>query len=131
MIRERVMTNGLYKGVALVVALAIWATTLQSRKDALVTRNVGVEIALSPKQKMVNKVNRTVTVKLAGPRAVIKKLNHEPLIVSKNILNLQAGLNRVTINAEDLNIPKGIKVISITPNEIDLDIKEVDNNEKE
>ena len=124
-LRERVINNWLYKLVALGVAVAIWVTTLHGRKDSILVRNMDLEFLLKPNYVITNVEDRSVRVKLAGARSSLKKLSQTPQTITINLTNEEEGQKRVTLRPTDIQLPTGVKLISLSPNEIELIIKEV------
>jgi YbbR domain-containing protein len=124
-LREKVINNWLYKLVALAVAVAIWVTTLHGRKDSILVRNMDLEFLLKPNYVITNVEDRTVRVKLAGARTSLKKLSQTPQTITINLTNEEEGQKRVTLRPTDIPLPTGVKLISLSPNEIELIIKEV------
>jgi len=124
-LREKMVNNWLYKVVALSVALAIWVTTLHGRKDTMLLRNIDLEFILRPNLVITNLDDRTVRAKVAGPRSALKKYAQNAQSVSINLTNEEAGIKRVFIRPTDIQLPTGVKLVSLSPSEIELTIKEV------
>ena len=117
--------NWLYKLIALAVASAIWVTTLQSRKDALMERGMEIEFILKPNLAITNFFDRHVIVKVAGPKAGLKKFGQSPQVISVNLASAEAGHLSFILQPGDVGLPVGLKVIKVEPNDFELDIKEV------
>jgi hypothetical protein len=117
--------NWLYKLIALTVALAIWVTTLQSRKETLVIREMEVEFVLKPHLAITNFFERKVKVKVAGPVQAIKKFNQSPQVISVNLFQAEPGVTQFVIRPGDVGLPTGLKLVAVQPNTFELDIKEV------
>lgn len=122
---EQFTNNWIYKSVALIVALAIWATTLHGRKDTLLVRNMDLEFILSPNLSITNIEDRTVRVKISGPRNTLKKFSQTSQAITINLAGTESGHRKIEIRPSDIPMPVGAKLISISPNTFDLDIKEV------
>jgi len=125
LLKENFVNNWLYKVVALTVATAIWVTTLHGRKDTILLRNMELEFILKPSFVVTNVENRLVRVKVSGPRVALKKFAQSGQTISINLVGEVAGNKRVTIRPSDINLPAGVKLISLNPAEIELRIKEV------
>lgn len=121
---ERLTSQWLYKIVSLFVALAIWVTTIQGRKDTIVFKAMDVEFKLKPNLVVTNLEDRTVQVKVSGSRASINKFRQGSQVVSVNLTQEPPGLKRVEIKPSDINLPIGVKLISIQPQALDIEIKE-------
>ena len=117
--------NGSYKAVALVVALVLWMT-MQGRRDTVLTREMDMQVLLSPNLAITNPIPQVVKVEVSGPRVALKKLaeRREPFTV--DLGSAQAGRQLVRLTKNGLNLPLGAKVLSIQPDEFLAVIVEVD-----
>ena len=68
-IAEQIKYNSVYKIVALIVAIAIWMTTLLGRKDTILVRNMEIEFLTRPGLIAVPMDGRELQIRVAGPRA--------------------------------------------------------------
>jgi hypothetical protein len=125
LLRERITSNGIYKTVALIVAIVIWTSTLWTRKDAILIRDMDLEFLLRANHQISNVVDRTVKVKVAGPRTSLKRFVQVSSVVSINLSDETIGLKEVEISSRTLDLPAGVKLLSVTPNRLKVDIKEV------
>ncbi|OFZ11796.1 MAG: hypothetical protein A2Z20_05550 [Bdellovibrionales bacterium RBG_16_40_8] len=123
-LKEHVINNWFYKLVAFFVAIAIWVTTLQGRKDGILWLDMNLEFMLGSSFSIVNSPDKTVRVKVSGPRVALKKFTQSSQVISVNLLNELAGEKKVKIIPEYINLPTGIKLLIIEPSELDLIIKE-------
>ncbi len=122
---ERIASNGVYKTVALIVAIVIWTSTLWSRKDAILVRNMDIEFLLRANHQISNVVERSVKVKVAGQRSSLKRFVQVSNVVSINLSDEVVGLKEVEISSRTLDLPPAVKLLSVTPNRLKVDIKEV------
>ena len=122
---EKISNNGLYKIVALMVAVIIWTTTLWGRKDAILVRDMSVEFMLRANQQIVNVVERSVKVKVAGPRSSLKRFLQGSSVVSINLSDESIGSREVEISSRMLDLPPAVKLLSVTPSRLKVDITEV------
>src|SRR4051812_25712346 len=104
-LKEQLTDNWLYKLVSLTVALSIWATTLHGRKDTILLRNMDLEFVLKPNFGVTNLTDRTVHVKLSGPRNILKKFSQSQQTITLNLSNEEAGEKKVNIHPSDINLP--------------------------
>jgi hypothetical protein len=125
LIKERFTTNLLYKFVALIVALSIWVATLQGRKDFTRIRNVDLQFILKPNLVVTNLDKLSVKLQVSGSRLSLNKLNHSAQPLTLNLIDVGAGHKIIDLKPSDFTLPVGVKLVSISPNQLDLDIKEV------
>lgn len=124
-IKEQVMNNWVYKAVALLVAVAIWATMLHGRKDVILERHMDIEFILKPSLVIANAPDRVVRVKVSGPRNALKKLGQLGQTITVNLVQAEPGRKRVEIRPSDVALPTGVKLLSISPSYLELEIREV------
>ncbi len=124
-IGEQITNNLLYKLVAFFVALAIWVTTTQGRKDTILLRTMDLEFLLKPTLVMTSIIERSVRVKVSGPRASLKKFSQSAQTITLNLNNESAGLKHIEIKPSDLNLPMGVRLVSLQPSSFDLEIKDI------
>lgn len=117
--------NWLYKIVALIVAFAVWATTIYGRKDTIMIKTLNLEYILKPNFALKNEYRRTVQVKVSGPREELNTfaMTATPIVI--NLADRPVGENEISISPSDVAIPLGVKVMAIQPKSIDLVIKKV------
>lgn len=125
LLKEQIIDNWLYKVVALFVAVAIWVTTTQGRKDTILWRNLDIEFILQPNLVVTNMSDRTVRVKVSGPRSSLKKISQATQVVTLNLTHEQAGRRHIEIKPSDINLPMGVKLLSIQPDAFDVDIIDI------
>lgn len=105
-----------YKFVAFAVALVLWATML-GRKDSSLTREMDLQILLSPHIELIGSVPQSVKVEIAGPRVALKKLSQTKEVYTVDLSNAKPGRQMVKLSRDGLNLPLGSRVLSIEPSE--------------
>ena len=124
LIGEQIVSNWLYKLVAFLVALSIWVNS-NYRRDATFWRNIDIEFILKPDHVITNLAERVVRVKVSGPRSSLKKMSQSSQVITKNLTGESTGFKHIDIKPSDINLPTGIKLISINPTGFDVEIKEI------
>lgn len=122
-LKSNLSENMSYKIVALFVTLVLWLTML-SRKDTVVTREMPVQYLISPNHILVNEPKKVARVKVSGRRTALKKFSQNEDGITVDLTRLTLGRHLVRLNQEVLNLPLGVKVLSIEPDEIEANIKE-------
>ena len=115
-IKQKMMDNALYKLVAFVLTLVLWVTIL-GRKDSVMSRDINVEFLLSANHVVSLEKPLTVSVKVSGPRTALKKFSDIDESIVLDLRNRTAGIYTVEIpKSGSLELPLGVKVLSIQPN---------------
>jgi YbbR domain-containing protein len=122
---EQLANNWLYKVVALIVALSIWITTLENKKDVMRSREIRVEFSVAKNLVLTSSIPRAATVKVMGPKILVKRYLKSPFLVNVERLALTAGTHRIELNASDLGLPPGLKIYSVDPKFFDIEIQGV------
>jgi len=119
--KEYLLENGSYKLVALFVTLILWVTIL-GRRDFVLNRELDVEF-LVPRTIAVSGTgaNQRVSVKVSGPRMALKKFAQNPGSVTIDLgRHSEPGPVRAVVSPRMIEVPFGVKVISVTPEEINV-----------
>lgn len=119
------MENGSYKAVALVVALVLWMT-MQGRRDTVLTREMEMQVLLSPHLAITNPIPQVVKVEVSGPRVALKRLAERRDPFTVDLGQAQPGRQLVKLTKDSLNLPLGAKVLAIQPEEFLAVIVEVE-----
>lgn len=109
-----IFENGSYKLVALFVTLILWVTIL-GRRDFMLSKDVEVDFLLPKNLIIAENIDRRVSVKVSGPRIAIKKFAQNPGTITLDLARAHIGNNRIVITAKNIEVPFGVKVISVTP----------------
>ena len=129
-IKQRLADNGSYKLVALFVTLVLWVTIL-GRKDEVQVKEMQVEYLTSPTQAITNEVAQKIKVKVKGPRMALKKFTVMDEPVTLNISGEKPGTRKIEVTEDLIELPIGVKLISITPKVIRARIKEIPSGKDE
>lgn len=121
-----------YKITSLVIALFLWVIVF-NRKDFAVTQTIEVQFLVDTKQNLLLQTTDRVRLRLSGSRNLIKGYMDSPFsrVLKVDMSGRGSGLFDVDITQGMLDIPKGIKVLSVRPNVIRVEISEKEQVEKE
>lgn len=109
-----ILENGSYKLVALFVTLILWVTIL-GRRDFVLSKEVDLEFLLPKNLVIAEQFSRKVTVKVSGPRTALKKFGQNPGSITIDLGQSKQGANRAEITPRNVEVPFGVKVLSVTP----------------
>lgn len=120
---EVIKENFSYKIVALFIALILWLTIL-GRRDFVFTKIIEVELLTSPQYTVAAQTTDRIRVRVSGPRASLKKFmdstTNQVLIL--DISQRGEGLLDVDIPSNKIEVPHGVKVLSVRPNVIRAEV---------
>jgi YbbR domain-containing protein len=122
---DHITDNWVYKLVALMVAVSIWVTTLHSRKDVVQTVSMAVEFLLKPNMTITNEVSRLVLVKVAGTKNTLRKFSQTSHVINVNLSSESPGTKIMALKPADISLPMGVKLLSVEPAKIEVQIAEV------
>ncbi len=119
--KNMIVENGSYKLVALFVTLILWVTIL-GRRDFVMNRDMDIEFLL-PRSVTIaeSKTVRRVSVKVSGPRVALKKFSQSPATITIDLgRQAEPGPVKAVIAPRNVEVPFGVKVISVTPDVINV-----------
>jgi YbbR domain-containing protein len=111
--------NGALKGIALVLAIFIWAFVKTITSDTRVVEGVMIEPRTAAGVAATTLTPRTVSVTVRGTAADVAQASRGELFVMPNITHLTAvGRHAVKLNLGDVRHPRRVEVISVEPTTI-------------
>ena len=116
-----ILENGSYKLVALFVTLILWVTIL-GRRDFMLSKDVEIDFLLPKNLIIAENIDRRVSVKVSGPRIAIKKFAQNPGSITLDLARSHAGTSHIVITSKNIEVPFGVKVISVVPDVIDISL---------
>lgn len=113
-----------YKILATLMSLILWISVM-IRRDFMVTRSLNLELIVPNQYQLLEQSAYEVQIKLEGPRNLLYQYlkNKNAATLFYNLEDAHDGTNNVVIMVEKLNIPQGIKLLSLTPNHLRVDLK--------
>lgn len=122
-LRKKIMSNGTYKVIAFVVTLVLWVSFV-GRKETL-SRDIEIQYLIAPNHLIANSVATQVRVKIEGPRISLKRYSQEDSVFKINLVERELGWNRVQLTPDGLELPLGVRFVSVTPSVIRANIQEI------
>ena len=107
--------NWVTKLVSILVAVVIWGVVLGSRVVE-VTKEIAVEVVTAPDVIPANEIPDKVQFRLAGPKAFLRTIidrREDPIRI--NLTAHKSGMVNYRFLSDNVHLPIGIKVLSITP----------------
>lgn len=118
---ETIFENGSYKLVALFIALILWLTIL-GRRDFIVTKDIDVDFTVAEGFMVSGQSSDKVHVKLSGSQPLLKKYKETNQNIQIDLADKGGGLYEIDISRTKIEVPQGIKILSVKPNQIRVEI---------
>ena len=122
-IRHFIQDNWVAKIMGLVIALFLW-TTVMGRRDFVLTKVINLEIMTSDNQTVLAQTADRIRVRVSGPRPALKQFIDDPK-TQRLVLDLtggRTGVTEVDIPTQQIQTPLGVKVLSVRPNMIRVEV---------
>ena len=112
-----------YKVIALLIAMILWVTVV-SQKDMVSKQKISVQFVVPSGYEIEGSPKLEVEVKLEGPRPILKKFleKYWPTTLMIPVRNPSVGPSAFEIPPSYFQVPSEIKIISIVPREVVLQI---------
>ena len=117
------------KIVSVVMAILLWGLVLGSR-SVEVTKDIPLDIITSPDIVPENDIPEKITFRLSGPKAFLRGIldrPEEPIHV--NLTRDQPALVTYRFASDNIHLPIGVKVLSISPSAIAVKLESVKRRE--
>lgn len=113
-----------YKIVAFAIALILWGTVL-ARREVVYLKNVDIRFVTGDQMIVKNELISQVEFRLSGSRVALRRFIQrqvEPIQV--DLSGVAPGRRQIQIPEESLRLPIGIRVVSINPISLAVDLAE-------
>ena len=118
--------NFLLKVFSVVFAIGLWAFVNLGARDTEKALLVPLELRNIPEQYMVTSpVADTVEMRVRGPRTLLGSIEDRRQRVILDLANVRAGTTSFKIDSEMLNLPRGVRVVRVSPVQITLEVERV------
>jgi YbbR domain-containing protein len=119
-LKQLFVDNFSYKLVSLVISLILWLTIL-GRRDFVITKNMDLNFNTTVGMQVIKSSEEQVKVKFSGPKTALKKFTEGGGyldVIPVDLTNKEPGQYTVEIPLKKIEVPLGIKVISIEPENV-------------
>jgi YbbR domain-containing protein len=107
--------------LALALALVLWFVLSFERRETRSEKQVQASVTYMRGDDMVILDPRqTVDLTLSGPRETINRVNPFDVSVQVDLRQAEAGVHEVSLSAENVSLPQGLRVDSIQPSSVDV-----------
>ncbi len=112
-----------YKLVALFVALILWVSIL-GRRDFVLTKEIEISFLTVRGYSVVSQSVDRIKVKVSGSQSIMKKFKEKNSKLTIDATENQPGIFEFDIYQSLIDLPAGLRVLSIKPNSIKVEISE-------
>lgn len=121
---KSIFTDNLsYKLVALFVALILWVSIL-GRRDFVATKEIEISFLTPSGYSVVSQSVDRIKVKISGPQPLMKKFKDKNMNLTIDATENQSGVFEFDIYQGLIDLPAGLRILSIKPNSIKVEIAE-------
>jgi YbbR domain-containing protein len=114
------------KVVSLGVAFGLWVFVNASERDTEQGLQVPLEMRDLPAALMITSPRVDfVDVRVSGPRTLLSRIDRRRLSIPLDLAGVHAGPAVFRIATDSLNLPRGVKIVRITPAQITLDLERI------
>lgn len=114
------------KLVSLAIAVGLWAFVNLGERDSEEAIKVPVELRQIPSALMITSPRvDSVDLRVVGPRTLLGRIDHNQLTLPLDLGGAQPGPAVFTVNVERLNLPRGVRVVRVTPAEITVTLEAI------
>lgn len=116
---------------SLVVAVFFWSTLIIAQGQMLEKIiSVPVEYTAPPANLMLaGEKQKEVRLHLAGPRSDLDSINPSQLNVTVDLSKAAAGTQTFPITAENIRLPRDVKLLDVVPSGVELTLAEIEQRE--
>ncbi len=125
-IHHIIFDNFSFKVVSFFVAMILWVSIL-GRRDFVTTKEIDVNFITNANLSMVSQSHDRIRVKLSGSQALLKKYKDSFKSISLDISDQNEGVSEVEIPIHKIELPAGIKILSVRPNLIKVELSKKSN----
>lgn len=116
-----IVRNGMLKLFSFAFACGLWILVNAGERDTEQTMLLPVELRNLPAQLVVvGQRVEFVDVRVSGPRTLLGRLSAKK--ISLDLAGVRPGPSSFRVTTELLNLPRGMKLLRVTPSAIGLDI---------
>jgi YbbR domain-containing protein len=121
-----ILENWTYKIVSLFIALILWLTIL-GKKDFVVTKLMDIDVVTSSSLMVANQTHESVRIKVAGPRAGLRKFLEAGMgqVINLDLSKYAEGNYSLSVPTDKIELPFGVRILQVKPSTVDIEIRPV------
>src|SRR5574337_748833 len=124
------MSRGLFDNLGLKLsslglAFALWMVVAGEQRDER-AMNIALTFTRLPKHTaLLNVSGDSVTVRLRGPKSLISGLSPNEVEANLDLAGLKEGENLVAVTSDQVDVPRGVEVVQVSPKAVRLVLEAV------
>lgn len=121
--RELFTENLSYKLMSLFIAAVLWFTIL-GRRDFIYTASVELDLRPARGTRVIMQTADRLRLRLSGPRTALKRFMENPgnQALVLDLSGRREGIHDLEIPVHRLDIPLGVKILSLRPTSIRIEV---------
>ncbi len=125
-VRQVLTRNLVLKLLSLGIAFSIWFFVNFGERDTEETLKVPLELRNIPAHLMIASPRVDfIDLRVSGPRALLGRIDRNRLALSMELGGVRPGPAVFRLDTDSLNLPRGVKVLRITPAQVTLELERV------
>jgi YbbR domain-containing protein len=122
-----VRRNFLLKALSVVAAFCVWLFVNAGARDTERALQAPLELRNIPPNLMITSPRVDfIDLRASGPRTLLSRIDRANLVIPLDLTGVRPGPAVFGISTETLNLPRGVKIVRITPSQVTLDLAKVD-----
>lgn len=122
-----VRRNFMLKVLAVVAAFCVWLFVNAGARDTESALQVPLELRNIPPGLMITSPRVDfIDLRASGPRTLLSRIDRTKLLIPLDLAGVRPGPAVFGISTETLNLPRGVKIVRITPSQVTIDLARID-----
>lgn len=114
------------KLLSLIIAFSVWFFVNFGERDAEETMRAPLELRNIPAHLIITSPRVDfIDLRISGPRALLGRVDRDRLAISLDLGGVRPGAAVFRVDADMMNLPRGVKVVRITPAQLTMELERV------
>lgn len=119
--------NFLLKVLSVIAAFCVWLFVNAGARDTERGLQVPLELRNIPPSLMITSPRVDfIDLRASGPRTLLSRIDRNRLVIPLDLTGVRPGPAVFGISTESLNLPRGVKIVRITPSQVTLELAKVE-----
>lgn len=125
-IRYAVTHNFALKLLSLLIAFSLWFFVNFGERDTEESLKVPLELRNIPAHLMITSPRVDfIDLRVSGPRTLLGRIDRNRVAIGLDLSGVRPGPAVFRVDAESLNLPRGVKTVRINPGQVTLELERV------
>jgi len=123
-LRQMFTRNLSLKLLSLLIAFGLWMFVNFGERDAEESVRMALELRNIPPELMITSPRVDfIDVRVSGPRTLLGRIDRNRLSMGLDLTGVRPGPAVFRVGAEQLNLPRGVRVIRINPAQVTIELE--------